>query len=321
MPCLLILENAPSAEARHASLREGLRRMLGVPVEVVYDTLGKPSLVGGTPLRYLSVTTTGSYMVAALAETPLGIDGERRDRFTPDRTARLLAAANRFFTAADASFVRADPRRFGEVWVRRRGVCRNTPDAAYAPSPSSRSATGTPCLRRSTACGLNRWPCRCPTRTRIFSPSRADGSPERGSGVISQQRLSSAVVSYCRLSSVAAAGKSESADGLWETHRPSFFCSHRICAFESYARLRRICGENDCPMPPTGKAAKPPAYDLRYKNGASPLLPFRRIIGGFLIYISALYIRSYSREFPFARPFFYGPFLRLLHGIKRRHCG
>ena len=119
MPCLLILENAPSAEARHTSLREGLRRMLGVPVEVVYDTLGKPSLVGDTPLRYLSVTTTGSYMVAALAETPLGIDGERRDRFTLDRTARLLAAANRFFTAADASFVRADPRRFGEVWVRR----------------------------------------------------------------------------------------------------------------------------------------------------------------------------------------------------------
>lgn len=89
MPCLLILENAPSAEVRHASLREGLRRMLGVPVEVIYDTLGKPSLVGDTPLRYLSVTTTGSYMVAALAETPLGIDGERRDRFTPDRTARL----------------------------------------------------------------------------------------------------------------------------------------------------------------------------------------------------------------------------------------
>ena len=115
MPCLLILENAPSAEARHASLREGLRRMLGVPVEVVYDTLGKPSLVGDTPLRYLSVTTTGSYMGAALAETPLGIDGERRDRFTPDRTARLLAAANRFFTAADASFVRADPRRVVDV--------------------------------------------------------------------------------------------------------------------------------------------------------------------------------------------------------------
>ena len=43
-------------------------------------------------------------------------------------------------------------------------------------------------------------------------------------------------------------------------------------------------------------------------------MPFRRIIGGFLIYISALYIRSYSREFPFARPFFYGPFLRLFHG-------
>lgn len=126
MPCLLILENAPSAEARHASLREGLRRMLGTPVEVVYDTLGKPSLVGDTPLRYLSVTTTGSYMVAALAETPLGIDGERRDRFTPDRTARLLAAADRFFTAADASFVRADPRRFGEVWVRREAYAKYT---------------------------------------------------------------------------------------------------------------------------------------------------------------------------------------------------
>lgn len=320
MPCLLILENAPSAEARHASLREGLRRMLGVPVEVVYDTLGKPSLVGGTPLRYLSVTTTGSYMVAALAETPLGIDGERRDRFTPTARRACLrrrTASSRPQTRRSSAPTPAASARSG-CGARR---MRNTPDAAYAPSPSSRSATGTPCLRRSTACGLNRWPCRCPTRTRIFSPSRADGSPERGSGVISQQRLSSAVVSYCRLSSVAAAGKSESADGLWETHRPSFFCSHRICAFESYARLRRICGENDCPMPPTGKAAKPPAYDLRYKNGASPLLPFRRIIGGFLIYISALYIRSYSREFPFARPFFYGPFLRLLHGIKRRHCG
>ena len=112
MPCLLILENAPSAEVRHASLREGLRRMLGVPVEVIYDTLGKPSLVGDTPLRYLSVTTTGSYMVAALAVDAERRFGERRDRFTPDRTARLLAAANRFFTAADAAFVRADPRRF-----------------------------------------------------------------------------------------------------------------------------------------------------------------------------------------------------------------
>ena len=160
-------------------------------------------------------------------------------------------------------------------------------------------------MRRSTACGLNRWPCRCPTRTRIFSPSRADGSPERGSGVISQQRLSSAVVSHRRLSSVAAAGKSESADGLRETHRPSFFCSHCICAFESYVRLRRICGENDCPMPPTGKAAKPPAYASRYKNGASLLLPFRRMYRRLsYLYSRFLYKRSFSREFPFARPFF-----------------
>lgn len=196
MPCLLILENAPSAEVRHASLREGLRRMLGVPVEVIYDTLGKPSLVGDTPLRYLSVTTTGSYMVAALAETPLGIDGERRDRFTPTARracSRRRTASSRPQTRRSSAPTPAASARYG-CGERR---MRNTPDAAYAPSPSSRSATGTPCLRRSTACGLNRWPCRCPTRTRIFSPSRADGSPERGNGVISQQRLSSAVVG-CR---------------------------------------------------------------------------------------------------------------------------
>ena len=81
MPCLLVLDNAPTAAVRHKTLCDALQKMLGTAVGVAYDANGKPSLTGYPPLRYLSVTTTGDYMVAALAGSPLGIDGERRDRF------------------------------------------------------------------------------------------------------------------------------------------------------------------------------------------------------------------------------------------------
>ena len=67
MPCLLVLDNAPTATVRHKTLCDALQKMLGTAVGVAYDANGKPSLTGYPPLRYLSVTTTGDYMVAALA--------------------------------------------------------------------------------------------------------------------------------------------------------------------------------------------------------------------------------------------------------------
>ena len=126
MPCLLVLDNAPTAAVRHKTLCDALQKMLGTAVGVAYDANGKPSLTGYPPLRYLSVTTTGDYMVAALAGSPLGIDGERRDRFACVREGRFLAVAERFFTPEDYAFVRSDPRRFGEVWVRREAYVKYT---------------------------------------------------------------------------------------------------------------------------------------------------------------------------------------------------
>ena len=148
MPCLLVLDNAPTAAVRHKTLCDALQKMLGTAVGVAYDANGKPSLTGYPPLRYLSVTTTGDYMVAALAGNPLGIDGERRNRFACVREGRFLAVAERFFTPEDYAFVRsallAASAKSG-CGARRTS---SIPVPASANFLRSRSATETSCCPR-----------------------------------------------------------------------------------------------------------------------------------------------------------------------------
>ena len=172
MPCLLVLDNAPTAAVRHKTLCDALQKMLGTAVGVAYDANGKPSLTGYPPLRYLSVTTTGDYMVAALPAarsastasggTALPAFGKAaslpwRNGFSHPRTMRLSAA-----TLAASAKSGCGARRTSSI-----------PVPASANFLRSRSATETSCCPRFAGFLSVRWPFRWRIRATICSPSPA----------------------------------------------------------------------------------------------------------------------------------------------------
>ena len=72
---IIVLENSQSRQDRHARLLEAVRRELKDDKLVIeYSDRGKPLISGRD--KHISVTTTGSYMVAALSDSAVGIDGE-----------------------------------------------------------------------------------------------------------------------------------------------------------------------------------------------------------------------------------------------------
>ena len=122
---VFVLENNTVKRQRHAAVQKAVRGYFGddPKVKVVYDEKGKPSIEGTDKKWYISVTTTGEVMLAAIADSPVGIDGEKLDRFSdPDNKIDYVALAERFFTDEEADYVRdgADTAdRFVKIWTRK----------------------------------------------------------------------------------------------------------------------------------------------------------------------------------------------------------
>lgn len=122
---VFVLENNTVKRQRHADVQKAAREYLGgdAKVKVEYDELGKPSVTGTEDKWHISVTTTGKVMLVALADCPIGIDGEYLPRFNdPENKIDYVAIAERFFTDEEADYVRdgADSsERFVKVWVRK----------------------------------------------------------------------------------------------------------------------------------------------------------------------------------------------------------
>ena len=125
---IIVLENSQSRQDRHARLLEAVRRELKDDKLVIeYSDRGKPLISGRD--KHISVTTTGSYMVAALSDSAVGIDGEYTARFTDKRGGDYLAIAERFFTEEEADYVRdgdGDPLRFAKIWIRKEACVKYT---------------------------------------------------------------------------------------------------------------------------------------------------------------------------------------------------
>ena len=126
-----ILENHPEKEARHAAVQKAVQEFLEDPaVRVVYDAKGKPTVEDAKQPRFISITTTGAVMLCVLSDTPVGIDGERLDRFGPDTKTDYIALAERFFSEDEADYVReggeGEALRFVRVWVRKEAYVKLT---------------------------------------------------------------------------------------------------------------------------------------------------------------------------------------------------
>jgi 4'-phosphopantetheinyl transferase len=86
---------------------------LGEPPVIVTDAHGKPHVAGDRIAFNLSHSEALA-IVAVSREGPLGVDLEYRGR--PRDTAAL---ARRYFTAAEAALVAADPDAFYRIWTRK----------------------------------------------------------------------------------------------------------------------------------------------------------------------------------------------------------
>ena len=122
---LFVLENSTVKRTRHSAVQRAVKEYLGgaARIKVVYDDKGKPSVEGTEPKWYISVTTTGSVMLVALADCPIGIDGEYLPRFEkPGNRIDYIALAERFFSDEEADYIREsiDPaEKFVRVWTRK----------------------------------------------------------------------------------------------------------------------------------------------------------------------------------------------------------
>lgn len=97
-----------------AALHAILVHELGEAPEIARDGHGKPYLVG-RELAF-NVAHSGELAVIAIARggVELGVDvEEHRDRID------VTAVARRFFTAAEAAAVAAEPRQFFRLWCRK----------------------------------------------------------------------------------------------------------------------------------------------------------------------------------------------------------
>lgn len=122
---VFVLENNSVKRTRHAEVQKAVREYLGgdVKIKVEYDDKGRPGVVGTEKKWHISVTTTGDVMLVALADQPIGIDGEYLPRFSdPNNKIDYVALAERFFSEDEADFIRdcEDPaERFVKVWTRK----------------------------------------------------------------------------------------------------------------------------------------------------------------------------------------------------------
>lgn len=124
----LVLENETGREARHARLLDALREHFNNPdLDVEYTIKGKPVLLGIN--KHISVTTTENLMICAIADAPIGIDGEHVARFTGESRVDYPGIAERFFTEEEAEYVRGGDNpgmRFAKVWVRKEAYSKYT---------------------------------------------------------------------------------------------------------------------------------------------------------------------------------------------------
>lgn len=98
---------AGRALLRHAIADSTGRAASSLPLTVT--AAGKPECVGGP---HVSVSHSGSLVVCAVADVPVGVDVETR----PPRD--VEGVAERYFTAAEARWIAAEPaERFPMLWV------------------------------------------------------------------------------------------------------------------------------------------------------------------------------------------------------------
>lgn len=123
----LILENNPSKEVRHATLLNALREHFNNPdIDIEYSPKGRPTVKNIN--KHISVTTVENYMICAISDTVIGIDGEHISRFTDSKT-DFTTMAERFFTDEEADYVHEGDDtgvRFAKIWVRKEAYCKFT---------------------------------------------------------------------------------------------------------------------------------------------------------------------------------------------------
>ena len=119
----IILENNPDREVRHAAVEQAVREYLNEDVRIEYSAKGRPSIVGSKEEKHISVTTTGSKMLVAVFENPIGLDGEYLPRYDSAKT-DYAALAERFFSGDEAEYIRnesgeSEKEKFLKIWVRK----------------------------------------------------------------------------------------------------------------------------------------------------------------------------------------------------------
>ncbi|MBP5230299.1 MAG: 4'-phosphopantetheinyl transferase superfamily protein [Clostridia bacterium] len=119
----IILDYTPDREKRHGDVEDAVRAYMKEDVRIEYSPKGKPYIVGSREDMHISVTTTGSKVLVALYENPIGIDGEYIPRYDGWKT-DYAALAERFFSAEEAEYIRGeDPdsekEKFLKIWVRK----------------------------------------------------------------------------------------------------------------------------------------------------------------------------------------------------------
>lgn len=125
-----VLQNEPEKEARVKAVEAAVREYLNNNEVTVEENEKGKWLVNGTdsPL-YLSVAPAGDKLLAAVKETPVGIDGERLSDFEGKR-ADYGMLAERFLSGEEAEYVRdgdtsADERdRFLKIWTRKKAYVK-----------------------------------------------------------------------------------------------------------------------------------------------------------------------------------------------------
>ncbi len=125
---ILVLNNDPNRETRHATLLEAVRSHFNNPeINIEYTRKGKPELKGID--RHISVTTVEDKMICVISEGKIGVDGEHISRFTGETKTDFPAIAERFFTDEEAEYVRDGEDtgvRFAKIWIRKEAYSKYT---------------------------------------------------------------------------------------------------------------------------------------------------------------------------------------------------
>ena len=156
----IILDYNPDQEARHAAVEQAVRDYLKEDVHIRYSAKGKPSVTGSREPRYISVTTTGSKMLVAVFENPVGIDGEYLPRYE-NRKTDFAALAERFFSGDEAEYVRtegeeSEKEKFLKIWVRKEAYIKCV-EKTIADFPSFSVVEGDRILNRIGSVNLRKF--------------------------------------------------------------------------------------------------------------------------------------------------------------------